>query len=187
MKEVSGSKFTLADDDGEGGGGEQLTHMGRSLAELEDIDEVRFEQYKCTVRVRSHLLAWRPSAGAIATATATASRLAPAMHAKMCVDHAPLPLQLASKQKTCQTAMPGGPAAATPLQGWGSDDDGDGGLGDELVRDHHFGGGLFERKEGGGEAEEDAEGRAPKKTKKEVSAASLGPATHDTLMWLKRA
>lgn len=187
MKEVSGSKFTLADDDGEGGGGgEQLTHMGRSLAELEDIDEVRFEQYKCTVRVRSHLLAWRPSAGATATATATASRLAPAMHAKMCVDHAPLPLQLlASKQKTCQTAMPGGPATATPLQGWGSDDDGDGGLGDELVRDHHFGGGLFERKEGGGEAEEDEEGRAPKKTKKEVSAASLGP--HDTLMWLKRA
>lgn len=42
LKEMAGSKFSLPDNDGgEGDGGEQLTHMGRSLAEMEDVQEVR--------------------------------------------------------------------------------------------------------------------------------------------------
>ena len=46
LREMSGGKFSLPDDDGGGGGGggggpeDQLTHMGRSLAELEDLQEV---------------------------------------------------------------------------------------------------------------------------------------------------
>ena len=44
LREMSGGKFSLPDDDSGGGGGgpeDQLTHMGRSLAELEDLQEVR--------------------------------------------------------------------------------------------------------------------------------------------------
>lgn len=69
-------------------------------------------------------------------------------------------------------------AAVTLLQGWGSDEEGgdDGGLGDAMVRDFHFGGGLFERKQrpaGGeegaeGELEDGERGQPAKKSKKEV-------------------
>jgi len=45
---MAGSKFALPDEDeggsgggGGGGGGERLTHLGRSLDELEDLQEVR--------------------------------------------------------------------------------------------------------------------------------------------------
>ena len=64
------------------------------------------------------------------------------------------------------------------LQGWASDGDGEGAaqLDEQMVRDFHFGGGLFERKEGtGGEegAEEGEEdGRQQKKSKKEVGAGA---------------
>lgn len=40
LKELAGGKFTLPDEEG-GEGGEQLTHMGQSLAELDDAQEVR--------------------------------------------------------------------------------------------------------------------------------------------------
>jgi hypothetical protein len=62
-----------------------------------------------------------------------------------------------------------GPAGL--VQGWGSDDGDDAGLGEDLVKDFHFGGGLFEKKErreGNEEEEEDEEGRPAKKSKKEV-------------------
>jgi hypothetical protein len=54
LREMSGGKFSLPDDDGGGGGGgggpeDQLTHMGRSLAELEDLQEVRFFAMYCIV------------------------------------------------------------------------------------------------------------------------------------------
>ncbi|EFN50525.1 hypothetical protein CHLNCDRAFT_139005, partial [Chlorella variabilis] len=58
-------------------------------------------------------------------------------------------------------------------EGWGSDDEGDRRLDEELTRDFHFGGGLFERKAGGGggeEGEEGDEGGQPhKKSKKEFT------------------
>ncbi|PRW57304.1 Nucleolar 14 [Chlorella sorokiniana] len=97
LKEMAGSKFALPDEDGEGlGGGEQLTHLGRSLDEMDEF---------------------------------------------------------------------GG-------RGWGSDDEGDARLDEELTRDYHFGGGLFEKKAAAGEGEEgegeDGEGRPHKKSKKEV-------------------
>lgn len=37
---MAGSKFALPDEDEGGASGEQLTHLGRSLAELEDLQEV---------------------------------------------------------------------------------------------------------------------------------------------------
>lgn len=66
------------------------------------------------------------------------------------------------------------------LQGWRSDDEGDEQLADELVKNYHFGGGLFERKQGGGDGQEDEEeggeeGRAQKKSKKEVGDTWEGP------------
>lgn len=72
------------------------------------------------------------------------------------------------------------PAPASRLvpyvQGWGSDDEGDARLDEELTRDYHFGGGLFEKKAGGGgegEEGEDGEGRPHKKSKKEVCGIRL--------------
>lgn len=50
--------------------------------------------------------------------------------------------------------------------GWGSDDD-DANLDEQMTRDFHFGGGLFERKEGGGGGE-GGEERPQRKSKKEV-------------------
>ncbi|KAL4451742.1 hypothetical protein ABPG75_007404 [Micractinium tetrahymenae] len=99
LKEMAASKFALPDEDEGGAGGEQLTHLGRSLAELEDLQE-----------------------------------------------------------------------------GWRSDDEGDDALADDVVRNYHFGGGLFEKKQSGaaggegGEGEEEGgeEGRPHKKSKKEV-------------------
>jgi hypothetical protein len=43
LRELAGSKFALPDDDGGEGLGpeERLTHMGRSLEELDDLQEVR--------------------------------------------------------------------------------------------------------------------------------------------------
>lgn len=40
LREMAGSKFALPDEDEAGAAGEQLTHLGRSLAELEDLQEV---------------------------------------------------------------------------------------------------------------------------------------------------
>ena len=69
------------------------------------------------------------------------------------------------------------------LQGWASDGDGEGAaqLDEQMVRDFHFGGGLFERKkegaggdggEEGGEEEGEEGGRQQRKSKKEVGAGA---------------
>ena len=49
---MAGGKFSLPDE--EGGEGEQLTHLGRSLAELEDVGEVS-RGISCCSCGRSHL------------------------------------------------------------------------------------------------------------------------------------
>jgi len=92
LRDLAGSKFTLSDagDDGPGGQEEPLTHLGRSLAELED----------------------------------------------------------------------GGP-------GWGSDDEDDAGLDDQLTRDLHFGGGFVPSQRGSRGGDDDA-APAVHKSKKEV-------------------
>lgn len=40
---MAGGKFSLPDNEGEEGEGEMLTHLGRSLAEIQDINEVRYK------------------------------------------------------------------------------------------------------------------------------------------------
>ena len=157
MKDLAGGKFALPDEDaaerGGGadgaslGGGERLTHMGRSLDELD-------EGYQVGASLIPHGLdpSW----------------------AYACITWG-----LAGSALNCCAAV--GAARLRLLQGWGSDGDGgDDGLGDEgldaqMVRDLHFGGGLFEKSKRPQHADGGEDGQQQqqqqRKSKKEVRRA----------------
>lgn len=155
----------LPDEEGEGlGAGEQLTHLGRSLDDLDEfggrVSALGVFECETAEGVEDWLVGecWLLPAGSLGQWAALTFRKCCILAASL---HTPWPITL--------------------VQGWGSDDEGDARLDEELTREYHFGGGLFEKKAGGGqegeEGGEEGEERPHKKSKKEVRRRAVWAGT----------